>query len=59
MLYREESPVRNKLLGVFIVMVTLLALAAPVAAGGGQVRGAKGEGQVNQVQVQDPPPFQP
>ncbi len=27
-------------------------------AGGDKVRGDKGKGNVNQVQVQDPPPFQ-
>jgi hypothetical protein len=31
----------------------------PAFAGGGQVRGDNAQGAANQVQVQDPPPFQP
>jgi len=42
-------------------LITLLFIvtASSVFAGGGQVRGEKGEGAVVQNQVQDPPPFQP
>jgi hypothetical protein len=36
-----------------------MALASPVFAGGEQIRGEKGQGEVNQEQVNDPPPFKP
>jgi len=50
----------KKLIVVLVcALVLTLSLAAPVFAGGDQVRGEKGQGAVNQVQVQDPPPFQP
>ena len=39
--------------------VLCIAAASPVLAGGDKVRGENGQGDVNQVQVQDPPPFQP
>ena len=44
-----------------VVMVcTLFAFVTMSAlAGGGKVRGDNGQGEVMQVQVQDPPPFQP
>ena len=48
------------------VIITILAVslvsilfASPVFAGGDKVRGDNGQGSVTQVQVQDPPPFQP
>jgi hypothetical protein len=41
------------------VLILLLVSLSPVYAGGDQVRGDNGQGAVNQVQVQDPPPFQP
>ena len=41
------------------IMVLSLIIASPVFAGGDQVRGEKGEGDVSQWQVMDPPPFQP
>lgn len=41
------------------VLALTIVLAAPVAASGGKVRGDNGQGGVTQVQVQDPPPFQP
>jgi hypothetical protein len=45
---------------VLLVAVTLFVLVVSSAlAGGDQVRGDKGEGSVNQVQIQNPPPFQP
>ena len=44
---------------VLIVAALLVATASPALAGGGKVRGENGQGDVNQVQVQDPPPFQP
>ena len=50
---------RNRLVTLLLVCV-IFAVAATVAlAGGGKVRGEDGLGSVNQVQVQDPPPFQP
>jgi len=41
-----------------LVVVVLIATASTAFAGGGQVMGDNGQGSVNQVQVQDPPPFQ-
>lgn len=41
-----------------IVILVLASLSTTALAGGGKVRGENGEGSVNQVQVQDPPPFQ-
>ncbi len=50
----------KKLLLAFLVVLALsISLVSPVFAGGDQVRGENGQGDVNQVQVQDPPPFQP
>jgi hypothetical protein len=46
-------------LTVLLVAALLLATVAPAAAGGGQVRGDNGQGSVTQVQVMNPPPFQP
>ena len=47
------------LIAAMLAIAVLLSLAMPISAGGDQVRGDKGQGGVNQVQVQDPPPFQP
>ena len=44
---------------LFIVVLLSLIVAMPAFAGGDQVRGEKGQGGVNQMQVQNPPPFQP
>ena len=49
----------RKLLQIVILVALLLAIASPANAGGDKVRGEKGQGGVNQVQVMDPPPFQP
>jgi hypothetical protein len=50
----------KKLLVTLLAVVALsVFLATPVLAGGDQVRGENGQGAVTQVQVQDPPPFQP
>ena len=50
----------TKLLLVLLgVLVLTLAIASPVFAGGDKVRGDEGQGVVKQVQVMDPPPFQP
>ncbi|MFH1085311.1 MAG: hypothetical protein V1772_06080 [Chloroflexota bacterium] len=44
----------------FVLAALLMATVVTTAlAGGDQVRGENGQGTVNQVQVQDPPPFQP
>ena len=50
---------RKLLLALLVVLALSISLASPVFAGGDQVRGENGKGAVNQVQVQDPPPFQP
>ena len=46
-------------IALLITLVLSVMLASPVAAGGDKVRGENGQGTVNQVQIQDPPPFQP
>lgn len=50
-----------KRLFAVIMVVTLLVVisASTVLASGDKVRGENGQGDVNQVQVMDPPPFQP
>ena len=50
---------RRTVLSVMLVVVLTLCLGSPAFAGGDKVRGEKGQGTVEQVQVQDPPPFQP
>ncbi len=50
---------RDALLGLLLAMAILIAAASPVYAGGDKVRGDGGQGTVHQVQVEDPPPFQP
>ena len=49
---------RLALVLVIVVAVTV-SITSSALAGGGKVRGDNGQGAVNQVQVQDPPPFQP
>jgi hypothetical protein len=44
---------------VMMVVALLLATVAPASAGGDKVRGDGGQGSVTQVQVMNPPPFQP
>jgi hypothetical protein len=51
--------VKKILLTLLTVAVLCIAVTSPVFAGGDKVRGEKGQGGVNQVQVKDPPPFQP
>jgi hypothetical protein len=46
-------------LALLVVLALSISVVTPVFAGGDQVRGENGEGSVKQVQVQDPPPFQP
>lgn len=50
---------KKAILVVLAVMALCICFASPVAASGGKVRGDNGQGEVVQVQVQDPPPFQP
>ncbi len=50
---------KNTVLTLLGVIALSIAIASPVYAGGDQVRGENGQGEVNQVQVMDPPPFQP
>ena len=44
---------------VMVLTLVMVVTASPVFAAGGKVRGENGAGDVNQVQVMDPPPFQP
>lgn len=44
---------------LLLFVILSLVVALPAFAGGDQVRGENGQGGVNQVQVQNPPPFQP
>ena len=44
---------------MMLVIALTLLIASPVFAAGGKVRGENGQGEVVQVQIQDPPPFQP
>jgi hypothetical protein len=50
---------KKTLTGLLIVVVLLLVAAMPAFAEGGQVRGDNAQGTATQVQIQDPPPFQP
>lgn len=50
---------QRKLVFLLLIAALCVLVASPVAAGGGKVRGENGQGAVNQVQVMDPPPFQP
>lgn len=49
----------TKLLIVVVIVVLLLATTIPAVASGGKVRGDKAQGSASQIQIQDPPPFQP
>jgi hypothetical protein len=50
---------KKLLLALAVVLALSVSVVSPVFAGGDQVRGEDGQGTVNQVQIQDPPPFQP
>ena len=50
---------RKMLTQMLILALLLLFAATPSFAGGDQVRGDNAQGSAVQVQVQDPPPFQP
>ena len=43
---------------ILVVAALTICFASSAFAGGDKVMGEKGQGEVNQVQVQDPPPFQ-
>ena len=48
----------KRIISIMLIVAALsLCIASPSFAGGDKVRGEKGQGEVNQVQVQDPPPF--
>lgn len=49
---------KNKMFALIIVVILLISSISTAFAGGDKVRGENGQGEVNQVQVQDPPPFQ-
>ena len=40
-------------------LTVMMVTVTPALAGGDKVRGENGQGSVTQVEVQDPPPFQP
>lgn len=50
---------KKAILALLIVAALIISTTAVAFAGDGKVRGDNGQGVVNQVQVQDPPPFQP
>ncbi|MDD5511121.1 MAG: hypothetical protein PHI12_09980 [Dehalococcoidales bacterium] len=50
---------KKVLFAVLAVVLLTFCITSPAFAGGDKVRGENGQGEVNQVQVQDPPPFQP
>jgi len=49
---------KNKIFALIIVAILLISSISTAFAGGGKVMGGSGQGEVNQVQIQDPPPFQ-
>lgn len=55
----QEVEMKKILLTLLLVGVLCISATSTVFAGGDKVRGDNGQGTVNQVQVQDPPPFQP
>ena len=50
---------KRTVLIIVLTIMLILWLASPAFAGGDKERGDKGQGCINQNQVQDPPPFQP
>jgi hypothetical protein len=50
---------KRLLIALALVAVLFMFTTSTVSAGGDKVRGDNGQGGVNQVQIQDPPPFQP
>jgi hypothetical protein len=55
----EEVYMKRILLALGMAVLLTICVASPAFAGGDKVRGEEGQGDVNQVQVMDPPPFQP
>ena len=54
----KEGGTMKKIIFIMLIVAALsLCIAAPAFASGDKVRGEKGQGEVNQVQIQDPPPF--
>lgn len=47
----------KKLVLLLGILALIVITSTNAFAGGGKVRGEKGKGNVNQVQVKDPPPF--
>jgi hypothetical protein len=54
----EIKTMKKKVLALLFTTALFIVSISPVFAGGDQVRGEGGQGPVNQVQVQDPPPVQ-
>ncbi len=50
---------KKTLLVVVIVLLVTAVISSTALASGGKIRGENGQGAVNQVQVENPPPFQP
>jgi hypothetical protein len=50
---------KKTLASLLVVTLLLLVTTLSAFAGGGQVRGDNAQGAAHQVQVQNPPPFQP
>ena len=44
---------------LILAVIMTLSITSSALAAGDKVRGDNGQGDVNQVQIQDPPPFQP
>jgi hypothetical protein len=58
-IYRSEvKTMKKKVIALLFTTALFIVSISPVFAGGDQVRGDGGQGLVNHVQVQDPPPFQ-
>ena len=55
----EVTRMKKLMIAALVVVALSVFSMSVVYAGGGKVRGENGQGGVNQVQVQDPPPFQP
>jgi len=56
---KVRLPVKRTLMHVAVLALLLLLASTPAFAGGDQCRGDNAQGSAVQVQVQDPPPFQP
>jgi hypothetical protein len=50
---------KKTLFSLLIVIVLLIVAAMPAFAGGDQERGDNAQGPATQVQIGNPPPFQP